>query len=302
MQLLQSKAALELRGYTIGLYNMWNPQSEFSIFHQFSVASGLEEVFDTYKNSGKKMILSPILWANFQETSEAYRYIRSLLNSSDGILTNSNIESEQIAKDFSIPREKFFKTRNSIDSKFLVDGSAELFRKATGISSEFVLSVANIDQRKNTAALVRACKKLNLPLACIGHIRDRHYFDSFKKEYSAFFHLGPSSDVEFLKSAYRACRVFALPSFCETPSIAALEAASQGAPIVITKEGSTTEYFGSSALYVDPRDDSSIEECIMHAWRNGPRSGVAAEIRRMYTWEKTAEEISAVYKNVLDSK
>lgn len=302
VQLLQSKKALEARGYKIDLFDMWTPQSNFAIYHQFSVVGGLEDTFNAYKRSGKKIILSPILWGSFPVESDAYRYIHNMLVASDAVLTNSQLETIKITSDFSLDIRKFHKVRNAIDNCFQEDGDPELFRHMTGVSGDFVLSVANIDTRKNTKELVRACKALELPLISIGHIKDVSYYESFKHEYKGLVHLGPIQDASILMSAYRACRVFALPSLCETPSIAALEAGSQGAAIVITREGSTEEYFGDFARYVDPLKSASIIEALRVAWADGPRPGTSNHIRREYTWDKAAVEISKVYELVLASK
>ncbi len=55
-----------------------------------------------------------------------------------------------------------------------------------------------------------------------------------------------------LASAYAAARVFALPSWFETPGLAALEAALAGCAVVITPYGSTREYFGDLVEYARP--------------------------------------------------
>ena len=60
-------------------------------------------------------------------------------------------------------------------------------------------------------------------------------------------------DDPLLASAYAAARVFALPSWFETPGLAALEAALAGCAVVITPYGSTREYFGGLVAYARPR-------------------------------------------------
>ena len=54
IQLLKSKEALEKLGHTVSLYNHWQPQTDFEIFHQFSIESGVEQVVRKYKEMGKK--------------------------------------------------------------------------------------------------------------------------------------------------------------------------------------------------------------------------------------------------------
>ena len=139
---------------------------------------------------------------------------------------------------------------------------------------------------------------MGLPLVTIGHIKDVPYYDQFKNSYSQHTHLGPIEDEEFLKSAYSASSVFALPSFCETPGIAALEAASQGSKIVVTSEGCAQEYFGDLALYVHPESLQSIKDGIHQAMNSLKSSETANHIIRNYSWDITAEEIIEGYKKI----
>ena len=70
------------------------------------------------------------------------------------------------------------------------------------------------------------------------------------------------------KSAYRACEVFVLPSLLETPGLAALEAAAQGARVVITEVGARANTLGRWPTYVDPASASSLRAASI---ANGPR-------------------------------
>ena len=55
---------------------------------------------------------------------------------------------------------------------------------------------------------------------------------------------GSTITIRCLASAYAAARVFALPSWFETPGLAALEAGLAGCAVAITPYGSTRDYFG----------------------------------------------------------
>lgn len=82
-----------------------------------------------------------------------------------------------------------------------------------------------------------------------------------------------STDHEdpLLASAYAAARVLALPSWFETPGLAALEAVLAGTAVVITPFGSTREYFGDRVLYARPDRLGEIKSAIARLVR-GPRS------------------------------
>ena len=73
-----------------------------------------------------------------------------------------------------------------------------------------------------------------------------------------------------LASAYAAARVLALPSWFETPGLAALEAALAGCAVVVTPFGCTREYFGDRVEYARPDRPAEIGRAILRAWRDGP--------------------------------
>lgn len=113
-------------------------------------------------------------------------------------------------------------------------------------------------------------------------------------------YLGPiPHDSLLLRSAYRGCEFFALPSTLETPGLAALEAAAQGASLVITSEGSCEEYFGESAMYVDPLSSESIEQGIRKAFDVTPAMA-KQKIRDKFAWANGVKYLAETYQAVLD--
>lgn len=299
VQLLNSKKYLEQAGIEVELYNMWRPQSEAKIFHQFSSVPGVEQVIDGYLSDNKKIVLSPIFWnENLTQEYPLHQHYRSLFNKADLLLTNSEKESELIAQLFDISLDKCHKTRNSITEEYYHRRTDQNFRERFNIDGDFVLTVANIDERKNTKRLVEACESIGISLVSIGNIRHQDQFD-LVKDSPIFKHLGPIQDTQLLKSAYQACTIFALPSMCETPGIAALEAASQEAKIVITELGPTSEYFQDYATYVNPWEVKSIEQGILAELNKTRDKSLATYIINNYTWDKTAQDIITGYKKVL---
>lgn len=297
VQLLNSKRALEDIGYSVSLFDQWKPPTDFSILHQFSIETGTEHVVRSYKELGKKVAVSTILWDKIPTEDPHYYRIKSIFQMADLLLTNSDMESRRLSDHFNIPSKKFLKTRNAVSLEYFSQGQADYFRNEFQISEKFILTVANIDRRKNTKRLVEACAKLEIPLISIGHIKDTQYFNEFKGA-NHFRHLGPIFDVELLKSAYSACEAFVLPSLCETPGIAALEAGSQGARLVLTQEGSAREYFGSLATYVDPNDVQSICEGVVEGLASETQSLVKDHVRLNFSWDQAGRDIAVAYEQL----
>lgn len=298
VQLIKSREYLEKVGYSVDLYDMWSPQKDFDIFHQFSIQHGVNFVVENYKSLGYKIALSTIMWDLPSKNDSYFYHIKNLLKNSDILLTNSELESQKLSEVFDVDINKFHKTRNSIADEYQTTKTKSDFRKQFAIKGDFVLSVANIDTRKNTHNLIKACAELALQLVSVGHIRDIQYFDSFKDKYSNFCHVGNISDMELLKSAYQQCAIFALPSLCETPGIAALEAASQGAKIVITEAGAAPEYFGDMVTYVNPYKLEDIINGLnaeLHLDRN---NSLREYVIDHFTWDKTALDIINGYSKI----
>jgi glycosyltransferase involved in cell wall biosynthesis len=281
---------------------MWRPQNDFDIFHQFSIEYGVEHVVSNYKSLGYKIALSTIMWGIPNKDEYYYHHIKNLLHNSDILLTNSELESIRLSDAFEIDINKFHKTRNGISDDYRTTKTVSDFRKTYSITGDFVLTVANIDTRKNTLKLIKACAESGLQLVSVGRIRDVNYFDSFKDQHSNFRHVGSITDVGLLKSAYQQCQLFALPSLCETPGIAALEAASQGAKIVITEEGAAPEYFKDFVTYVNPLGLEDISKGINAELETERDESLRNYILSTCTWDKTALDIVDGYNKIrLDS-
>lgn len=300
VQLIETEHALGNLNYELHKFNMWAPQKDADYFLQFSVGLGTHYPLFEYKKLGIKTAISTILWTHPPVGSYEHEYIRRMLDASDLVFTNSNMESSRLSKAFNIENRKFFKTRNAIAKDYFSLNTGADFRSTYKIDGPFVLCVANIDRRKNTLAALNACKKLGMKLVLIGAIRDTEYFEEVLQSHpSGYLNIGPIYSSEMLKSAYQQAELFFLPSFCETPSLAAMEALSQGCKVVITSEGSTREYFEDNAVYVDPNNHDSIVQGLEVGLKGKAISEeVIKKFKEEYTWTNTAQDIHRAFQSL----
>ncbi len=105
-------------------------------------------------------------------------------------------------------------------------------------------------------------------------------------------------DDPLLASAYAAARVFALPSWFETPGLAALEAALAGCAVVITPYGSTREYFGGLVAYARPDRPTRSAGAVRTCWDHGPDPRLAPRVATHYLWPNVAQITAEVYDQV----
>jgi len=139
-------------------------------------------------------------------------------------------------------------------------------------------------------------------LVVIGKIRDQAYAkqcETVGKD--QFIFLGSlEHHSPILRSAYAACDMFALPSTLETPGLTALEAAAQGAKIMITEIGATREYFSENAYYVsNPKDPDEIAKRIHQTLELNiveDSKSLPTIIQEKYCWEHTLQSLVKIYK------
>ncbi|MCC4117952.1 glycosyltransferase [Aromatoleum toluclasticum] len=301
IQLLQYLRHLEERGVSVSRFDLWRGFEQFdgsSVMHFFSCMPGSEHFLRFCSDKGFPVVVSPNLWVT-EDTAHLYPFneIRAVLDVADAVVCNSDAECVLLSRVFGLPRERFFTVYNAVDQMFLEPVDPALFREAAGISGKFVLNVANIESRKNQLVLIRAMKHFpDLTLVVAGHVRDQSYADQCAAEGGAQWrHVGSlpyASDL--LRSAYSGCEVFALPSTLETPGLAALEAAACGCRIVLTREGSTSEYFGNDVFYVDPMDGDSIARAIRQALDASP-GALRSRISSHFLWPQVMNALTPVY-------
>ena len=102
-----------------------------------------------------------------------------------------------------------------------------------------------------------------------------------------------------LASAYAAARVFALPSWFETPGLAALEAGLAGCAVAITPFGSTREYFGDLVRVCPTRPaEPRFGEPLRNAGKTAPTPGLSRWVATHYLWPNVAQITAEVYDQV----
>ncbi len=302
IQLLKSKEALERRGHEVVLFDQWrHALSEADVIHHFSVQGGTYNICAYAHGQGIPLVISPILWLSDYIDQYPMGEIELMISLADVLCPNSKAEVDRFVHHFDAPPEKYHVTYNGVDAMFFDEVSPDIFRSKFQITKSFILCVGNIEVRKNQLALVEAAARVDVPVVLIGNVRDPAYFDAMKAKFNGnFTYLGYlEHDDELLRSAYSACAVFALPSLLETPGLAALEGAASGAPLVITAEGCTEEYFGPDAYYVDPENVDDIAEKLAIGATTPREGGLLRSRVQQFTWDKVALQLERAYEKAI---
>lgn len=322
--LMKTKQALERLGAEAVLFDQWRHRfQKGDLLHVFGSVKEALGLMETAKSKGVQIVLNPIIWYTWESAFRiAYHFqdrfacvLRQLVKTvfpfapserkrmmelADAVLAGSAVEARQIGRYFLIPHHKIKVVHYGVDERY-DKASKDWFVSKYGLE-RFILCAGRIEPRKNQLNLIRALRGTGLPLVLIGEPVSRHlnYYQQCIREAEAnvrFLGSFPNNSKE-LCSAYAACDVFALPSWFETPGLAALEAGLAGAKIVITREGATREYFKDFVRYVNPGNVRDIRRQVMAAWQANKSDALRVHIGEHFSWDRAAKETLAVYKRL----
>lgn len=174
-----------------------------------------------------------------------------------------------------------------------------------------VLHVGHCQSRKNIERLVSALALLTSYGLDFQFFQVGGTFTSPQRQLIESLGLGERvrqinriSEDKKLVGLYNIADLLVLPSLYEGFGLPALEAMACGTPVVASNVASLPEVVGDAGLLVDPRDPQAIADAIACVLSD---PALAEELRqrgleraRMFTWEKTARETAAVYRQVME--
>ena len=228
-----------------------------------------------------------------------------ILDCSDILLPNSEMEMDQIKKDL-LAEKKYVVVPNAADLYFQSTNPSLFLKKygANGLKQDnFVLCVCRIEDRKNILHLIKAVNPTDLKLVIIGNPNPSqlNYYKKCRKSAGRNILFLNHMEHEELGSAYAAAKTHVMPSWYETPGLSSLEAGLAGCNIVTTDRGSTREYFEDLVDYCSPESIASIRQAILNSFKKPKTQHLIQKISKEYTWKKSGEQTLKAYKQVLES-
>lgn len=323
-QLVKTGRGLERLGFEPRLFSPWVDRLERGrLLHLFGMSREGLELARAARARGVKVVASPICWYELAairalEPSLARRFLaaaayrarsvasrlpswrREFLGLADAVLPNSQAEARQLVRLFGVDPSRIHVIPNGVSPE-LMQAGPELFWRAVG-KRDFVFFAGRIEPRKNPLGLIEALAGSRLPIVIAGEPpagREGYARRCREAGGDRVTFLGRlAADDPLLASAYKAARVFALPSWFETPGLAALEAALAGLPLVITPHGSTREYFGDLASYARPDRPREIAAAVERCWSEGADPRLSRRVFDNYLWSRTARLTAEVYDRI----
>lgn len=319
--------ASEITENIVHLFNVWPPDSALQALRQLKAA-------------GKRVVFSPIyldfferpVWANpdlaprtpqqrakmrhhlqgrgrLHEIVPGYHaMLREMLALADHVIFLSESERAALTEiGAQVPAERSSLIRNPVDATAWKGGDSAPFRDTYTKGADYVLCVGRIEPRKNQLTLARAMCGLPLRVALAGHEGDPAYAAQIRQEGGPQLILpGRIGNADgMLRSALAGARVFALPSWSEGASLAALEAAAAGVPMVLSDRSSEREYFGDLARYCDPGDPQSLRAALRETLDDPDTPARAEELQARVAatldWQSYARATAKAYASAAET-
>jgi len=244
--------------------------------------------------------------------------VRRTVERAAKILTGSEFSRSSILKVYGdLDEDKVVVVPNAAASEFRPisrEAAAAVVRERRSIRGPFVLSVGDIQPRKNQIGLIKAFAKLvkaypqlkqNLVLAgketwFAGRVHEAAK-ESGVADRIQFF--GFVSDQDLLQ-LYNACDLLAFPSFYEGFGLPALEAMACGRAVVCSNTSALPEVVDGAAITFDPYSVDemvrAIADLLLDAELRQRMERLGLQRAAHFSWQKTAERTLEVFHEVAE--
>jgi glycosyltransferase involved in cell wall biosynthesis len=244
--------------------------------------------------------------------------VRRTVRRAAKILTGSEFSRNAILKVYGdLEEDKVVVVPNAAASEFRPiarETATAAVRERFRIGAPFILSVGDLQPRKNHiglikafAKLVRAYPQLKQNLVLVG--KETWFADRVRE---AAAQSGAGDRIQFfgfvsdsdLLQFYNACDLFVFPSFYEGFGLPALEAMACGRAVICSNTSSLPEVVDGAALLFDPYAVDEIVRAIADLLLD---SELRTRMERLglqraahFSWQKTAERTLEVFRQVLE--
>jgi glycosyltransferase involved in cell wall biosynthesis len=242
---------------------------------------------------------------------------RMSLKGVSAVIADSESSKKDIVRFLGVPEKKIKVIYLAADRQYQKISQSgkwpSLIRKKYNPGENFILYVGDINPNKNLPRLIRTFAGLpqDYNLVLVGKAFKNPRLAEVKSLNWLIRELGLQKRIRFpgfvpdkeLVKIYNLAKVFCLPSLYEGFGFPILEAMACGCPVVTANTSSMPEVAGEAAVLVDPNSEKSILEGLRKIIENSDLRNQLIDkgFKRAeeFSWQKTAQETIAVYREVL---
>jgi glycosyltransferase involved in cell wall biosynthesis len=248
-----------------------------SIIH-FSMQGGSELMIDAIADTGKHLILWPNLWFVNQPDAQHLERLSQLLARFDAVVFKSKSEEEHFSRYLNLNGKEVIRIAPLISPKFLRRAVSKVFQESYGLD-RYAIWPGIIEPQKNQLAAVHAFKGLDINLVISGAVRDQTYAAECRRVAGAnvtFIPVMPFGS-ELHLSALAHSSLFVELSL-DFPGTSALEAATIGCRLLLSKSEWTHEFLADACTQVEASNIDLIRATLVDSVQNNlsPQSKFAA--------------------------
>ncbi len=259
-----------------------------------------------------------LVWAKYPQTMRRTRLLAERILSphamrrADAIIAISNATRDDVIERFPHFADKI-RVIYPGASRLAELSSGKVAKPAQRRRADYALFVGTIEPRKNIGNLLHAIAITKAKgietgkLIIVGAHGWRHeeigaLIDRFGLS-DCVSALGYVSDAG-LAELYQGARFLAMPSLCEGFGLPIIEAGSYGVPALTSNVSSMPEAAGKAGLFVDPLDPHDIARGWQRLWHDDAQykklRSLAVSNAARFSWSRTAEEMLALFQEVID--
>lgn len=229
------------------------------------------------------------------------------------VISVSSVTAKDTTKILDIPPEKISVIPNAVDSRFQPLAKAEItaLRQKYGIAPETIclLNVGSNHPRKNLSTILEAIYRLTKSDLDFQFLKIGADFTTEQKRYiqehelSSYIKYIGKPEKQSLVEIYNVADMLIAPSLHEGFGMTILEAMACGTPVITSNTSALPEVAGDAGVLVNPEDSQAISDAVLklHADPNYYQELIQKGLERakLFTWEKSAEQIAQVYETAL---
>jgi glycosyltransferase involved in cell wall biosynthesis len=241
--------------------------------------------------------------------------VKHTVNRAARVITSSEFSRNAIARLYGIGPERIAVVPNAAASLFRPlahEESAAWVGRRFGIPAPYLLTVGDLQSRKNQAGLIRAFAEMlrarpELPHRLVLAGKESWHAETVHRAAAAsgvtdrIHFTGFVSDDEVVR-LYNGCEFFVFPSFYEGFGLPVLEAMACGRPVACSNSSALYETADACALLFDPHSTGEMTRAMLDlaldAELRSRMGRLGLQRAAQFTWRKTAEQTLAVYYEV----